>query len=1031
MENRHRRIFEGHAPSDGALASTGAPAHDAESDEAAIRFGRHVLDRFGQAMAEGWIRPHYQAIVRSATGNVCGEEALARWNDPELGWLQPLQFVPVLEEAGLSHELDMYMVDCVVADLVEKLRLGVPAVPVSVNVALRDLGAIDIVDELSRRMDAAGVPHGLLRVEFTETAVLDDSKFFVSQVNALRAAGFEVWMDDFGSGYSSVTTLQEFPFDAIKMDMACIANVDSGKVREVVAGMVRIAKKLGIGTLAEGVETMEQALFLEAIGCDMLQGFLYTRPLPLEEVNGRFFDGIGIRREDPAESEYWKAVGAVDLVDPLNNVDGRAVDGSRLSEFPASVMERRDGEWIVARANRAFREFLDKGGVLPLARSSLQAHPIERDVDEEFLAAAERSLKSGMWERVAGRLEYGTGLQFYTRLVASSARAQSFILAAVPNMLGTALGSYGDVPVAYAVFRVRPNEGGDGLVDAEYLFANSVYYELGGHEAETLSGAMLTQKVGEESRIWLPFLYRAAVLGETVHDVVYTHELNHWLSFNVAPSPIERCCIFAFTIADAEQNEREEILIERNTSDIIVRIMDAFNSERDFDVAMDSLLATMSRIIHPKRLFIFERAMQTDWVTHEWCANAADRQIDLKLSVNNTVFSAWDKLAEGDSVIYVNDVSVVKAVDEGLYRKLVDEGVTRVLAAPLVDGDTVIGNLVAENYRFEEGFDIRRLIESAASFISSRIVNQRLVTELERAGMHDALTGLLNRRGFDSEMTRSMARFEGAPYVLALMDIDDFKTVNDLYGHDVGDAALWAIARAVENVVPDDAVIGRNGGDEFVIALFGSSAARADEVFAQLAGCELGCEHGGKWYNLSVSIGFAGCPDQASSLKEAYSKADAALYAVKLAGKAGSKRYAAEVESQYRSQLGFTPRDIAENVPGAILVHRAGGNGEILFANDELVEMFECDGLADFMDYTGGTFAGIVHPDDGPRVYGELVHQVGLDEVGAKNFSNYRIVTKKGNVKRVADNGRLVEVDEVGKVFYVLLIDRDERDAAE
>ena len=838
-------------------------------------------------------------------------------------------------------------------------------------------------------------------------------------------------MDDFGSGYTSLSLLQEFSFDAVKLDSEFIANIRNDKVRDVVAGVIHIAKKVGVSTIAEGVESEEQALYLESVGCDMLQGFLYTQPLPLEKVIGRFMNESGIKREDPAESEYWRTVGSVDLVDPMSNVDGRTVDGSPMSEFPASVMERRDGEWIVARSNVAFREFLAKGGVLPITRSRLRANPIERDVDEEFLAAAERSLKSGMWERVAGRLEYGTGLQFYTRPIAVTERAQSFILTSVPNMLGTALGSYGDVPVAYAVFRVRLDNEGTGLVDAEYVYANSVYYELGGHEEDSLSGAMLTQKVGDESSVWLPYLYRAAVLGEYVHDIVYTHELNHWLSFNVAPSPIEHCYIFAFTIADAEQHEREEILIERNTSDIIVRVMNAFNRELDFNAAMDSVLSMMSRIIHPKRLFIFERVLKRNWVTHEWCADEADRQIDLKLDFDEEAVSAWDGLSKGDSVIYINDISEVRGVNEGLYRKLQGEGVTSVLAAPLYDGDTIIGNLVAENYRFEEGFDIKRLIESVGSFISSRIVNQQLVAELERAGMHDALTGLLNRRGFDGEMTRSIARFEGEPYVLALMDIDDFKTVNDLHGHNVGDAALWAIARAIEQAVPADAVIGRNGGDEFVIALFGEGAKDADAVFEGISSSELGCEHDGKWYNLSVSIGYVGCPDQAATLKDAYSKADTALYAVKLAGKSGSRRYSVEADSQYRSQLGFTPRDIAENVPGAILVHRMGGSGDILFANDELVEMFECDSLADFMEYTGGTFSGIVHPDDGKRVYEELVRQVGFDEVGGKNFSNYRIITKKGNVKRVADSGRMVDVGGIGKVFYVLLIDRDERDSAE
>ena len=118
---------------------------------------------------------------------------------------------------------------------------------------------------------------------------------------------------------------------------------------------------------------------------------------------------------------------------------------------------------------------------------------------------------------------------------------------------------------------------------------------------------------------------------------------------------------------------------------------------------------------------------------------------------------------------------------------------------------------------------------------------------------------------------------------------------------------------------------------------------------------------------------------------------------------------------------------IAENVPGAILVHRAGDNGEILFVNDEMVELFECENLADFMEYTGGAFKGVPHPDDAVRVYEEATRQVGLDDVGAKDYIDFRIITKTGKVKHVADNSRLVEIEGVGKAFYVLMVDMDER----
>lgn len=986
----------------------------------------HVIDSIDRAIAEGWIRPHYQALVRTATGNVCGEEALARWVDPKYGTLLPDQFIPVLEEAGLLQKLDMHMIECVLADIALKQKRGVSVVPVSVNISVRDLDEIDFVEALKQRVDAAGADCSLLKVEFTETAVSDAPEVFKAQVQALQDAGFGVWMDDFGSGHSSLHMLQEYSFDLIKLDMGFTQGLTNEKAHDIVAGVIRVAKKLGVSTLAEGVESEEQAVFLSNIGCDVLQGFYYTRPLPLDEVMDHFTDGVGIPREIPSEAEYWEMVGSVDLVDPLTNLDRGSVDGSPLAEFPAGILELRDGEWFVLRANRSCREFLDRTGFVSASRSHLTANPVERPLDEEFLAAAQRSLASRSWERVAGRSEYGTGFQFYVRPLAQSEKASAYVLASVPTMLGTALGAYGDVPAAYAVFRIAADEAKGEVVDAEYVYANSEYYEWGGYEEGSLTGRSF-REVNGRSPGWFPHAYRAVVLGESDRDMFYSPEAGHWLTFGIAPSPVEGCCVIAFAIADDEHREREEMIVARNTSDLIVEIVDKFSRERDYETAMNAALEIMSHAINPSRLFIFERGQGIDWVTFEWCAEETNRQIGGEPTAGENEFNTWDKLATDGAVVYLPDISVLTDVDKTLHRKLQAEGVTHLLAAPLFDGEAVIGNLVAENYEFDEKVDVKRLLETVASFISSRIVNQRLLAELERTGTHDFLTGLLNRRGFDQVLAERIAAKPDEPYVLALMDIDDFKTVNDLHGHDVGDAALVALADAVRSIAPPSAVLGRNGGDEFVAMLFGDDVADADAIFERITNAELGCEHDGKWYHLSFSIGYVGYPEQATALNDAYTKADAALYAVKLAGKAGCKRYSAEVEKQYRSQLGFTPRDIAENVPGAILVHRAGGDGAILFANDELVELFECDNLADFMDYAGGTFAGLVHPDDGPRVYDELVGQVALDEIGAKNFSDYRIITKKGNVKHVANNGRLVEIDEVGKVFYVLIIDSDER----
>ncbi len=523
-----------------------------EEMRAAAQMRIHVIDRLDQAIAERWIRPYYQAMVRAATGQLCGEEALARWVDPEWGLLTPDKFVPVLEEAGLLHRLDMHIVDCVIEDLKIKLDLETAIVPVSVNVSLRDLGEVDLADEIARKLDNAGLSYELIRVEFTESAASDDPEGLKRQVEALQDKGFKVWMDDFGSGYSSLNMLQIYDFDLVKFDMEFVRNIQNDKAREIVAGAVRTARRMGICTLAEGVEDVEQALILESVGCDMLQGYLYSRPLPLETIMEHFRDGLGIVREDISELPYWETVGLADLIDPVSNVDGRAVDGSRISEFPAGVMELRGETWRLLRSNRAYREFLDRGGAIPLDKSNLEAIVFEKGVDPEYSVAAERSASSKMWERIAGRLEYGTGLQFYTKWIASMPGADAFIVASVPNMLGTALGTFGDVPVAYAVLRVILNDAGDEVVDAEYVYANEEYCNWCGYRKDGVPGSMFNQLSVGEGPLWLPFFYRAAVLGENVRDIMYSPEVGSDLVFSVTPSSVEGYCVYAFMAVNSK-----------------------------------------------------------------------------------------------------------------------------------------------------------------------------------------------------------------------------------------------------------------------------------------------------------------------------------------------------------------------------------------------------------------------------------------------------------------------------------------------
>ena len=180
----------------------------------------YILGHFSQALDERWIEVYYQPIMRAMTGLICNEEALARWVDPVNGMILPEEFIPVIEDAKLLHKLDLYMIDLVLSDI-RKYQDGkiVQVVPISVNVSKYDFEYCDMVSEILKRVEAAGVSPKYLVIEIAESVLELEHDFIKEQLNKLQSRGFKIWMDDFGRGYGSLNVLQDFDFDLIKLDM--------------------------------------------------------------------------------------------------------------------------------------------------------------------------------------------------------------------------------------------------------------------------------------------------------------------------------------------------------------------------------------------------------------------------------------------------------------------------------------------------------------------------------------------------------------------------------------------------------------------------------------------------------------------------------------------------------------------------------------------------------------------------------------------------------------------------------------------
>ena len=323
---------------------------------------QYILSNLDRALEQHWIQVYYQPIIRAVTGRVCDEEALARWVDPVHGFLSPAEFIPFLEDAGLIYKLDLYVLDQVLAKMNRQRELGFPVIPHSVNLSRSDFDKCDIVEEIRRRVDAAAIGRDKITIEITESVIGSDFAFMKEQVERFQSLGFPVWMDDFGSGYSSMDVLQSIHFDLLKFDMSFMRKLDEGGNGKIVlTELMRLASALGADTLCEGVETAAQVSFLQDIGCAKLQGYYYTKPLPLEKILDRYERGIQIGYENPRESDYYETIGRVNLYDlaVLASEDISAMHNV-FNMLPMGIMEINGDRMQFVRANESYRAFMKR-----------------------------------------------------------------------------------------------------------------------------------------------------------------------------------------------------------------------------------------------------------------------------------------------------------------------------------------------------------------------------------------------------------------------------------------------------------------------------------------------------------------------------------------------------------------------------------------------------------------------------------------------------------------------------------------------
>lgn len=301
------------------------------------------------------------------------------------------------------------------------------------------------------------------------------------------------------------------------------------------------------------------------------------------------------------------------------------------------------------------------------------------------------------------------------------------------------------------------------------------------------------------------------------------------------------------------------------------------------------------------------------------------------------------------------------------------------------------------------------------------LYQQRQHKKLEQTVEMDYLTQIYNRQGFEKEAEQYLKKHPQTHCIGILIDIDDFKYINDLYGHAIGDEVLKDLSARLVRSLPEGSIVGRNGGDEFSALIPDSTRKTIEPFLKRFTSNPFELVFNSQTYRYSISIGFGEYPTQAKDLTTLLHYADAALYVVKVKGKHGCQGYEPDAHNNDRFQLGFKLQDVMTYLPGAFFIYRED-DGELLYVNREMVHLMGCDDYSDFMIFTHHNFKGIIHPDD----YGAALENIRKQAEASKDIIknvrlDYRVKTKDEREILMHEVGRRVENEYFGRIWYVIM----------
>ena len=758
-------------------------------------YAEQLIEDFPAAIAENQFHVFYQPKfdIRPDTPVLTSAEALVRWMHPKLGMISPGMFIPLFEENGLIHKLDGYVWRETARQIREWKEYLHYSVPVSVNVSRIDLFDPKLavtLQEILREFDLTGKDFLL---EVTESAYTQDAGQIIQTVEHLRSLGFQIEMDDFGTGYSSLHMIASLPIDAMKLDMQFIRNAfKEGGNTHMLEVIIEIADYLSVPVIAEGVETEEQLHALKALGCDIVQGYFFSKPVPA-------------------------------------------------SEFEAFILQKKEADLAAAEkpAESAESTSADAEIVIQKAKEDMLRQKAETGQMEE-------EAKNDSSEHVREH----TGIQLKTASL-------FFLILALIASLALLIADF-SVTRGYQ----QMEQASDRYIAAQ-LAASDM--ESG---SDYLTDRVRCFIVTGEVEYLKDFIEEVKITKRRDTAVENLEQLLEGTN-NSALENLNTALTLSNELVDVE-NRAMRLMIETgryDTEDIPEEITRIQLTPEEQALSAEELKEKAQTLVFDNNYMHYKDKIRENV---RLCTQALIRASSQELEQASAKLSLLVNIQTFLSICLPLIVLSIVLFISAMIRK------------PLTD---MVQKMQGQEVIPPEGVEELRFVTRTYNKILQE--NQDARERLSHEASHDALTGLFNRGAYDLWMESA----DTGHIALILIDVDYFKTINDTYGHAIGDRVLKRVAEILRHSFRSVDILCRIGGDEFAVVMTRVDSSMRQLVLNKINNANDLLQHPKDDLppvSLSVGVAFS---DRENPKGDIFKDADTALYRVKEAGRKGCEIY--------------------------------------------------------------------------------------------------------------------------------------------